>query len=77
MHGANIQDRDGAKGVLQRSRSRLSFVELAYMDGGYTGLLVRWAKDRIHIVLQVVKRSAERVGFAVIQRRWVVERTFA
>ena len=47
------------------------------MDGGYAGRLVRWAKDRTHIVLNVVKRSAEQVGFAVIQRRWVVERTFA
>ncbi len=74
MHGANIQDRDGAKGVLQRSRSRFPFVQLAYVDGGYTGRLVRWAKDRTHIVLQVVKRSAEQIGFAVIQRRWVVER---
>ncbi len=75
MHGANIQDRDGAKGVLKRSRSRFPFVELAYVDGGYAGRLVRWAKDRTHIVLEVVKRSAEQVGFAVIQRRWVVERT--
>ena len=77
MHGANIQDRDGAKGVLKRSRSRFPFVELAYVDGGYAGRLVRWAKDRTHIVLEVVKRSAEQVGFAVIRRRWVVERTFA
>ena len=77
VHGANIQDRDGAKGVLKRSRSRFPFVELAYVDGGYAGRLVRWAKDRTHIILEVVKRSAEQVGFAVIQRRWVVERTFA
>ncbi len=67
----------GAKGVLKRSRSRFPFVELAYVDGGYAGRLVRWAKDRTHIVLEVVKRSAEQVGFAVIRRRWVVERTFA
>jgi transposase len=77
VHGANIQDRDGAKGVLKRSRSRFPFVERASGDGGYAGRLVRWAKDRTHIVLEGVKRSAEQVGFAVIQRRWVVERTFA
>ncbi len=47
------------------------------MDGGYAGRLVRWAKDKAHIVLEVVKRSAEQTGFAVIGRRWVVERTFA
>ena len=77
MHGADIQDRNGAKGVLKRSRARFPFVELAYVDGGYAGRLVRWAKNKAHIVLEVVKRRAEQVGFAVIRRRWVVERTFA
>ena len=77
VHGANIQDRDGAKGVLKGSRARFPFVERAYADGGYAGRLVRWAKDKTHIVLEIVKRSAEQTGFAVIRRRWVVERTFA
>ena len=77
MHGADIQDRDGAKGVLRRSRALFPFIEHAYVDGGYAGRLVRWAKTRTHIVLDVVKRSAEQVGFAVLRRRWVVERTFA
>ena len=77
MHGADIQARDGAKGVLTRSRIRFPFVERAYADGGYAGRLVRWAKNKTHIVLEIVKRSAEQTGFAVIRRRWVVERTFA
>ena len=77
MHGADIQDRDGAKGVLKRSRARFPFVERTYVDGGYAGRLVGWAKERTHIVLEVVKRSAAQTGFAVIRRRWVVERTFA
>ena len=47
------------------------------MDGGYAGRLVRWAKDKADIVLEVVKRSADQTGFAVIRRRWVVERSFA
>jgi transposase len=81
VHGANIQDRDGAQGVLKRSRARFPFVQHAYVDGGYAGRLVRWAKDKAHIVahivLDVVKRRAKQTGFAVIRRRWVVERTFA
>ena len=47
------------------------------MDGGYAGRLVRWAERHTHIVLEVVKRSIGQMGFAVIRRRWVVERTFA
>ena len=77
MHGANVQDRDGAKAVLKHSRARFPFVQRAYVDGGYAGRLVAWAKDKAHIVLEVVKRSAAQTGFAVIRRRWVVERTFA
>jgi transposase len=52
-------------------------VERAYADGGYAGRLVRWAKERTHIALEVVKRTVGQAGFAVIRRRWVVERTFA
>jgi transposase len=58
-------------------RQRGLSVERAYADGGYAGRLVRWAKNKTHIVLEIVKRSAEQTGFAVIRRRWVVERTFA
>ena len=77
VHGADIQDRDGAKGVLRRSRARFPFVERAYGDGGYAGRLGRWAERQTHILLEVVQRSTEQTGFAVIRRRWVVERTFA
>ncbi len=63
--------------MLKRSRARFPFVKRAYVDGGYAGRLVRWAERRTHIVLEVVKRSTEQVGFAVIRRRGVVERTFA
>ena len=77
MHGADIQDRDGAKGVLKRSRARFPFVARAYVDGGYAGRLVRWAERQTHIILEVVKRSVEQMRFVVIRRRWVVERTFA
>jgi transposase len=77
VHGADIQDRDGAKGVLKRSRARFPFVDRAYVDGGYAGRLVRWAERQTHMILEVVKRSVGQSGFAVIRRRWVVERTFA
>jgi len=77
VHGAGIQDRDGAKGVLRRSRARFPFVERAYVDGGYAGQLVHWAERQTHILLEVVKRGADQAGFTVIRRRWVVERTFA
>src|SRR4051794_25953886 len=70
-------DRDGGKTVLKASRARYPFVTRAFADGGYAGRLVRWAKDKAHIVVEVVKRSPAAKGFKVLRRRWVVERTFA
>jgi transposase len=63
--------------VLKASRARYPFVTRAFADGGYGGQLVRWAKDKAHIVVEVVKRSPAAKGFEVLRRRWVVERTFA
>jgi transposase len=77
VHSAGIQDRDGGKTVLKASRARYPFVTRAFADGGYAGRLVRWAKDKAHIVVEVVKRSPAANGFEVLHRRWVVERTFA
>ena len=47
------------------------------MDGGTAGRLVGWAKSQTHLVLELVKRRTDQIGFAVIRRRWVGERTFA
>ena len=77
VHGADVQDRDGAKGVLKRSRRRFPFVERVFADGGYAGKLVSWARDKTHVVLEIVRRMPWMKGFVVLRRRWVVERTFA
>jgi hypothetical protein len=77
VHAANIQDRDGAKGVLKRSRRSFPFMETVFVDGGYAGRLVKWAKDKTNVTLEIVRRMSWMKGFVVIRRRWVVERTFA
>jgi transposase len=63
--------------VLKASRARYPFVEHTFADGGYAGRLVRWAKEKAHIVVEIVKRDPATKGFEVLRRRWVVERTFA
>ena len=63
--------------VLKASRARYPFVERAFADGGYAGRLVRWAREKAHIVVEIVKRDPAIKGFEVLRRRWVVERTFA
>ena len=44
VHPANIQDRDGAKLVLQRLLGRFPRLERIWADGAYAGKLVQWAQ---------------------------------
>jgi putative transposase len=77
VHPANVQDRDGAKLVLEQAKSKYPRLALIWADGGYAGQLIDWVKTTCQWVLQIVKRSENRQGFVVLPRRWVVERTFA
>jgi len=76
VHAADIQDRDGAKLVLRKMRKLYPRLKLIWADGGYAGKLIEWAKTLGGWVLEIVKRSDDVAGFAVLPRRWVVERTF-
>jgi len=77
VHSAAIQDRDGAKLVIARLAGRFPRLQLIWADGGYAGKLVGWVKELYQWTLQIVKKPQGATGFAVLPRRWVVERTFA
>ena len=78
IHGADIQDRDGVPQVLAsipRTYPRLRHI---FADGGYSGSKLRGTIEKIgRWTIQIVKRSDNAIGFELIPRRWVVERTFA
>jgi len=76
VHTADIQDRDGAKLVLEKAKSLFPRLRLIWADGGYTGRLIDWVKTTCNWVLEIVKRDPDVKGFKVLPRRWVVERTF-
>jgi len=78
VHAADIQDRDGAKLVLNKlSEATKACLQKIWADGGYRGQLVEWVKENLAIVLDIVARDPAQQGFQVLPRRWVVERTFA
>lgn len=77
VHAASIQDRDGAKLVLRRLAGRFSRLSVIWADGGYAGKIIDWAADFGRWLLRIVERSNDAKGFAVLPRRWVVERTFS
>jgi transposase len=43
-----------------------------WADAGYAGQLVDWA---IGLAVEIVRKLADQVGFQVLDRRWVVERS--
>jgi putative transposase len=77
VHVASIQDRDGAKLVLEKMREHRPRLKLIWADGGYAGTLIDWVRGVCAWVLEIVKRKGDLKGFAVLPHRWVVERTFA
>ena len=78
VHAANIQDYHGAKLVLNKLMETVSTLELIWADGIYRKAgLVDWVHESFNILLEIVQRDPDQKGFAVLPRRWVVERTFA
>jgi putative transposase len=73
-HPANIQDRDGGGLLLQVSRPLFPFIKHVWADGGYNHERMTTATN---ILVEIVRKQPDQVGFAVLPRRWVVERFFA
>jgi transposase len=74
---AGVQDRDGARPLLWNLHRTFGSVKLAWADGGYAGKLAGWAKTKLRLTVQIVKRPEDLHTFQVLPRRWVVERTLA
>src|SRR2546430_4201659 len=79
VHSASIQDRDGVELVLDRRTRRLfPFIERIYGDGGYQGpKAATGAAKTGRWKIVIVARPTTAVGFEVLPKRWIVERTFA
>lgn len=74
---ANVTDRKGALLALGRNAASLHPVEAVLADGGYVGEpFAQAVKALIGARVQIAKRS-QLHRFAVMPRRWIVERSFA
>lgn len=74
VHGANLQDRDGAVGLFDRLTVRFPFLEVFFADAAYAGETVAQAAPR---PVEIVRRCDTADGFKVLPKRWIVERTLA
>ena len=77
VHTADVQDRDGAKLVLEQLGERFPRLRKVWADGAYSGQLVEQVKEWGKWALEIVKRSDKSEGFELLPHRWIVERTFA
>jgi putative transposase len=74
---AGVQDRDAARALLWALRTCFTRVAKVWADAGYAGQLVDWATDTLGLAVEIVRKHADQVGFQVLHRRWVVERTLS
>lgn len=62
--------------MLTRLFCRFDTIAKVFVDGGYTGTLIEWAKQMFGYTVEVVKRTEQHL-FQVLPKRWIVERTLA
>jgi len=62
----------------RRTRRLFPFIERIYGDGGYQGPKAAKAAAKTgYWTIEIVERLSTAVGFEVLPKRWIVERTFA
>ncbi len=77
VHSAGIQDRDGATLLFNKVKQRFPWLECVFADTGYNAQQTYEAAAENSLRLEIVRRNPAAIGFEVIKKRWVVERTFS
>ena len=78
VHGADVQDRDGAPGLIERSCD--AYPTLTRLYRRWRLCRSRSSKQAVahidRLTIEIIRRS-DLAGFVILPRRWVVERTLA
>jgi transposase len=78
VHGADLQDAEGAKIVLENGLDEVPTIRTVFADGGYDrDHLHEYVWSETDVDLEIVKRNEDQTGFQVLPKRWIVERTLA
>lgn len=77
---ADVPERQGARRLLAAALACFRWLRCLWADQGYSGeALAGWVAARRKtgtLRLEVVPRLQDQVGFKVLRKRWIVERTF-
>ena len=77
VHAADITESEGGIWLLNEYAEALTSLEIVRVDQGYKQMFVDWVSQYLACTVEVVEKPTDQVGFAVLPKRWVVERTFA
>lgn len=77
VHEANIHDSNGTPKVIEKLAYKFPRLVKVLADGGYQGSLGEWKTKKFGWIMEVVLRPDEcPTKFAVLPKRWIVERSF-
>jgi len=72
VHAAHIQDRTGARELLQRLGAWGARLRVRWADGGYAGELQEWARKVYGWKIEIVRKVAGKgQGFCVLPIAWL------
>jgi len=74
---ASLPEATSAPFLGPKLQEKSSWLEKIWADGGYKEQFIAWFAKECKILVEIVKRREGAVGFEVLPKRWVVERTFA
>ena len=69
---ADIQDRDGARDLLQQARRRFPFIERIFADAGYQGPKMATTIATTGYWTMEIVRRCDLHRFVVLPKRWIV-----
>ena len=78
VHPADVQDRDGAGLVIGAIHPLFPWLRHLFADSAYNGPNLPDALAKFgNWTIEIVKPAGDAIGFQLLPRRWVVERTLA
>ncbi len=75
VHAANWSDTKAAGSVLARGAEKYPSLQAFSGDAGYRGTAVTFVDETLGMTLHISQKIKD--GWAVLPKRWIVERTFA
>jgi putative transposase len=76
VQAASLSDTEGALDVGAKVRGRFPRLRLIWADQGYKETMIGWFRHELKVLVEIVMRPPEQRTFAVLPKRWIVERTF-